>query len=149
MKGWIDKAIFPWHDKEAAQFHAYIAETYPDVNDIKNIVAQLGLKLHGIDFKQKSSHIWHDILNRLANIGHVQSLVDFAERPASKVAKEVKAMRRFEYTSLHEQHIALMQKLEGLSREGWDAFSIIQQAHRDGVDLPYYVAHLKRELGDK
>lgn len=146
---WVDKTPFPWHNKEAAQFHAYVAETYPEVKEIKQIVPHLGLKLYNINFGQKPWHIWHDILNSLANTGEVQKLVDYVERPASKDAKEVRAMSRFEYTSLHEQHVALMQKLEKLGCEGWEAFSIIQQTHRDGVDLPYYVAHLKRELGGK
>lgn len=149
MKGWTDKAFYPWHDKEAAQFHAYICETYSDVNEIKEIVPQIGISLHSIDFDQQPCHIWHDVLNLLANTGQVQKLVDYAERPASKVAKEVKAMRRFEYTSLCEKHITLMQKLEGLGREGWEAFSIIEHGHNAGVDLPYYTAHLKRMIGDK
>lgn len=54
-------------------------------------------------------------------------------------------MKKFEYETLHEQRVGLIQKLEKLGLDGWEAFSIIEHKYGE-PELPYYSAFLKREV---
>ena len=138
---WIDSHPFPWTNKDAVAFSEKVCERFAKVEQIEQVMGELGLPLYNFNIAQAPRYVWHDILNSLAGRGEVQKLVDIMNKPPSK---PVTIVRKIEYKSVQEKHVGLMQKLEALGLEGWEAFSILKHDYTGSTELPYYTAYLKR-----
>lgn len=78
MASFLDMSPYPWHLDAARELHVTLTRLFPTVNAISFLVPQTGLPLAMLNVNNAPFYLWREVLDQLAPLGLVRTLVERA-----------------------------------------------------------------------